>query len=145
MRLFRDHGPGALRFQHPDRNLQSPPTWIQNANGPVTSLWSAKDLQGGTMERVKWVEDQNTRFIRAQGIVGVGVTILTCIASFPAAASRPTRHAGLPAQQASSCPSVRSPTVSAICSCSGCTPLSRADLAIVEPDQTAVGDGDAVV
>src|ERR1700730_10457364 len=68
MRLFRDHGPGALRFQQPDRNLQSPPTWIQNANGPVTSIWSAKDLQGGTMERVKWVEDPNTRFIRAQGM-----------------------------------------------------------------------------
>ena len=27
------------------------------------------------MERVKWVEDPNTRFIRAQGIVGVGVSI----------------------------------------------------------------------
>jgi hypothetical protein len=26
---------------------------------------------------VKWVEDPNTRFIRAQGIVGVGVTIPT--------------------------------------------------------------------
>ncbi len=57
--------------------LQSPPTWVQNANGPVTSRWSAKDLQGGTMERVKWVEDPNTRFIRARGIVGVGVTIRT--------------------------------------------------------------------
>jgi hypothetical protein len=75
MRLFRDRGRGALRFQHPDWNLQSPPTWVQNANGPVTSLWSAKDLLGGTMERVKWIEDPNTRFIRAQGIVGVGVTI----------------------------------------------------------------------
>ncbi|HEY6764978.1 MAG TPA: hypothetical protein VI386_09405, partial [Candidatus Sulfotelmatobacter sp.] len=87
MRLFRDHGPGALRFQHPDRNLQSPPTWIQNANGPVTSLWSAKDLQGGTMERVKWVEDPNTRFIRAQGIVGVGVITRIFISLSPAAGS----------------------------------------------------------
>jgi hypothetical protein len=30
------------------------------------------------MERVKRIEDPNTRFIRAQGIVGVGVTIRTC-------------------------------------------------------------------
>src|SRR5208282_6943019 len=95
MRLFRDHGPGALRFQHPDRNLQSPPTWVQNANGPVTSLWSAKDLQGGTMERVKWVEDPNTRFIRAQGIVGVGVCTRTFIAWSVAAASPRTPAPGI--------------------------------------------------
>ena len=30
------------------------------------------------MERVKRVEDPNTRFIRAQGIVGVGVTTRMC-------------------------------------------------------------------
>src|SRR5271156_6509187 len=28
---------------------KSPPNRVQNANGAVTSLWSAKDLQGGTM------------------------------------------------------------------------------------------------
>ena len=78
MRLFGDYDPGALRLQHPNRNLQSPPTWVQNANSPVTPLWSAKDLQDGAMERVKRVEDPNTRFIRAQGIVGVGVSIRTC-------------------------------------------------------------------
>jgi hypothetical protein len=115
MRLFRDHGPGALRFQHPDRYLQSPPTWIQNANGPVTSLWSAKDLQGGTMERVKWVEDPNTRFIRAQGIVGVGVTIRTFIVSSPAAACQRMVLAGSPADPGSSCLSASSPVCSDDC------------------------------
>ena len=102
MRLFRDRGRGALRFQHPDWNLQSPPTWVQNANGPVTSLWSAKDLLGGTMERVKWIEDPNTRFIRAQGIVGVGVITRIFIFSFLAEASHPMEKAGSPADQGSS-------------------------------------------
>src|SRR6202023_4003432 len=94
MRLFRDHGSGALRFQHPDRNLQSPPTWVQNANGPVTSLRSAKDPQSCTMKRVKGVEDLNIRVVRAQGIVGVGVTIRTFIFLFLVAGLRLTATVG---------------------------------------------------
>ena len=31
------------------------------------------------MKRVKGVEDLNVRFVRAQGIVGVGVITLMCI------------------------------------------------------------------
>ena len=46
------------------------------------------------MERVKRVEDPNTRFIRAQGIVGVGVTTRIFIFSFLAAASRSTDGGG---------------------------------------------------
>ena len=38
------------------------------------------------MKRVKRVEDLNTRIARAQGIVGVGVTILMSTASCQAAA-----------------------------------------------------------
>ena len=97
MPLFRDHGSGALRFQHPDRNLQSPPTWVQNANGPVTSLRSAKDPQSCTMKRVKGVEDLNIRIVRAQGIVGVGVITRTFISLFRAAGSHLMVKAGSPA------------------------------------------------
>ena len=39
------------------------------------------------MQRVKWIENLNVSRFRTQGIVGAGVTIHTCIASFPLAAS----------------------------------------------------------
>jgi hypothetical protein len=73
VRSFGDHDLGGFLQQHPDRNFQSPPTWVHDTDRPISSLRSAKDLQGGTMKRVKGVEDLNIRIIRAQGIVGVGV------------------------------------------------------------------------
>ena len=69
MRLLRDLDLGALRGQHPDGNLQSPPGWIHDTDRPITPLRSAKDLEGSTMKRVEGVEDLN--MIRAPGIVGV--------------------------------------------------------------------------
>ena len=76
VRLLRDLDLGALRQQHPDGNLQSPPGWIHDTHRPIFALRSAKDLQGSTMKRMKGVEDLN--MIRAQGIVGVGAIIRTC-------------------------------------------------------------------
>jgi len=76
VRLLRDLDLGALRHQHPDGNLQSPPGWIHDTHRPIFALRSAKDLQGSTMKRMKGVEDLN--MIRAQGIVGVGAIIRTC-------------------------------------------------------------------
>jgi len=77
VRLLRDRDLGALRQQHPDGNLQSPPGWIHDTDRSIFALRSAKDLQGSTMKRMKGVEDLN--MIRAQGIVGVGTIIRTCI------------------------------------------------------------------
>jgi len=77
VRLLRDRDLGALRQQHPDGNLQSPPGWIHDTDRSIFALRSAKDLQGSTMKRMKGVEDLN--MIRAQGIVGVGTTIRTSI------------------------------------------------------------------
>ena len=76
VRLLRDLDLGALRQQHPDGNLQSPPGWVHDTNRPVSPLRSAKDLQASTTKRVKGVEDLN--MIRAQGIVGVGAITRTC-------------------------------------------------------------------
>jgi hypothetical protein len=73
VRVVRDLGLGALRQQHPDGNLQSPPGWIHDTDRPTVALWSAKDLQESTLKRMEGVEDLN--MIRAQGIVGVGATI----------------------------------------------------------------------
>ena len=72
---MRDRDFGALRQQHPDGNLQSPPGWTDDADRPISPLRSAKDPQGNTMKRVKGVEDLNICIIGAQGIVGVGATI----------------------------------------------------------------------
>ena len=79
MRSSRDPDPSALRQQHPDGNLQSPPGWVHDTDRPISSLRSAKDLDGSTMKRVEGVEDLNNRIICAQGIVGVGAIIRTCI------------------------------------------------------------------
>ena len=76
MRLLPYLDLGALRQQHPDGNLQSPPGWVHDTDRPIFALRSAKDLQGSTMQRMKGVEDPN--MIRAQGIVGVGAIIRTC-------------------------------------------------------------------
>ena len=77
VRLLRDFDLGALRQQHPDRNLQSPPGWVHDTDRPIFALRCAKDLQVSTMKRVKGVEDLNICIIGAQGIVDVGATIPT--------------------------------------------------------------------
>jgi hypothetical protein len=74
VRSSGDHELGAFPQKHPDRNLQSPPAWIDDTDRPISPLRSAKDPQGSAMKRVKGVEDLNVRAVRAQGIVGVGVT-----------------------------------------------------------------------
>jgi len=79
VRLLRDLDLGAFRQQHPDGNLQSPPGWVHDTDRPIFALRSAKDLQESTMKRVKGVENLNIGMIRAQGIVGVGAIIRTCI------------------------------------------------------------------
>ena len=78
VRSLRDRDLGTLRQQHPDRNLQSSPGWIDDTDRPISPLRSAKDPQGNTMKRVKGVEDLNICIIGAQGIVGVGAIIPTC-------------------------------------------------------------------
>ena len=75
---MRDRDLGTLRQQHPDGNLQSPPGSIRDTDRPISSLRSAKNLQGNTMKRVKGIEDLNICIIGAQGIVGVGAIIPMC-------------------------------------------------------------------
>ena len=78
VRSLGDRDLGTLRQQHPDGNLQSPPTCVHDADRPVSSLRPAKNPQGNAMKRVKGVEDLNICIIGAQGIVGVGAIIPTC-------------------------------------------------------------------
>ena len=78
MRLLRDLDLGALRQQHPDGNLQSPPGWVHDTDRPISPLRSAKDLEGNAMKRMEGVEDLNSRIICAQGIVRVGAITRMC-------------------------------------------------------------------
>jgi hypothetical protein len=77
VRLFGDFCVGALRRQHPDRNLQALPGRVNDADRPIAPLRSAKDLKRGAMQRVKGVEDLNICIIATQGILGVGAIIRT--------------------------------------------------------------------
>src|SRR6202035_2662228 len=95
MRSFGDHDLGAFPRQHPDWNFQSPAAWIHDTDCPISSLRSAKDPKSSTMKRVKGVEDLNIRIVRAQGIVGVGVSTRTFIVWSVAAASPRTPPPGI--------------------------------------------------
>jgi hypothetical protein len=77
VRLLRDLDLGALGRQHPDGNLQPPPSRVHDTDRPIFAFRSAKDLQGRTMKRMKGVEDLNIGTICAQGILSVGATIRT--------------------------------------------------------------------
>ena len=94
MRSFRDLHLGTIPRQHPDRNLQALPCWVNHTDRAISPLWSAKDLQSNTMEWMKGVEDLNIRIIRAQGILGVGVTTHISTASFPPAVWLSITHGG---------------------------------------------------
>jgi hypothetical protein len=83
MRSVRGLDLRAIRRQHPDRNLQSPSRWVHDRDRTISPLRSAEDLKGNAMEWMKGVEDLDVRIFRAQGILGVGVTTRTCIASCP--------------------------------------------------------------
>src|SRR5215469_806824 len=97
MRLFSDLNRGGFARQHPNRNLQTLPGCVNDADRPIAPLGSAEDLQRTATKRVKGVEDLNIRIIRAQGIVGVGAFIRTFTAWRRPAASPSIRHTGFAA------------------------------------------------
>jgi hypothetical protein len=94
MNPFTDHYPGGFRRQHPYGNLQPLPGPVNNRHRALSSLRSAKDPNGGTVERVERIEDLDFNVFCTQGTVGVGVCIPTFTVSFPPADSRLTTVAG---------------------------------------------------
>ena len=105
MNWFTDHYPGGFRRHHPYGNLQPLPGPVNDRHCAVSSLRSAKDLNGSTVERVERIEDLDLSVFCTQGIVGVGVTIPTSTVWLPLAASPWTTSAGFLAAIASSFPS----------------------------------------
>src|SRR6266581_2327318 len=84
----------AIRQQHPHRNFQASPRWVDDRDRAISPLWPADDLQGGAMERMEWVEDLDGCVFYAQGIVSADAFIPTFIVSFLPAVSPPITPAG---------------------------------------------------
>jgi len=76
MNPFTDHYSGGFRRQHPYGNLQPLPGTINDRHRALSSLRSAKDLNGSIVERVERIEDLDFSVFCTQGTVGVGVIIL---------------------------------------------------------------------
>ena len=75
----------AGRRQHPNRDLQSTSARLYDSDCTITGFRSADDPKSFAVQRVEGIENLNVNRFRTQGIVGVGVHILTCIAWFPPA------------------------------------------------------------
>jgi hypothetical protein len=95
---------GAIRQQHPHRNFQASPRWVDDRDRAISPLRPADHLKGGAMERVESVENLDGRVFYAQGIVSVDAIIPICIVSSRAAESHPMARGGFTVALASSCP-----------------------------------------
>jgi hypothetical protein len=86
---------GGFRRQHPYGNLQPLPGPVNNRHRALSSLWSAKDLNGSIVERVERIEDLDFRVFCTQGTVGVGVDTRTSTVSYPVGDCRLITRGGL--------------------------------------------------
>jgi hypothetical protein len=94
MNSLADLYPAAIGRQHPYGYFQPLPGLVDDRHRVISPPRLAKDLNGGTMERVERIEDMDLSVFHAQGIVGVGVCIPTFTVSFPPADSRWINVAG---------------------------------------------------
>ena len=84
----------AIRRQHPHRNFQASPRWVDDRYSAISPLRPADHLKDDAIKRMEWVEDLDGRVFGAQGIVSVDAFIRMSIVSFPPAASRPITPVG---------------------------------------------------
>jgi hypothetical protein len=75
----------AIRQQHPHRNFQASPRWVDDRYSAISPLRPTDHLKDDAIKRMEWVEDLDGRVFYAQGIVSVDASILICIVSFQAA------------------------------------------------------------
>lgn len=94
---------GAFRQQHPHRNLQPSPRWVDGRDRAVAALRLSDDLKGSAMERVERIKYLNVRSFGAQGIVSADAITRTSTAWFPPAVSQPTTNVGYTHAIRSSC------------------------------------------
>src|ERR1700751_3277805 len=94
----------AIRRQHPHRNFQASPRWVDDRYSAISPLRPADHLKRCSMERMEWIEDLDGRVFYAQGIVSVDASILISISSFPPAASPPITPDGFAPETNTSSP-----------------------------------------
>jgi|GEM_PF-3180470 len=94
MRLLAHCDFGGVGESHPHRNFQSLAYRIYHRDCTVSPFRSPRNSQAIAVQRMKRIENADVRGNCTQGIVGGCISIRTCIASCPAAASPPMAAAG---------------------------------------------------
>ena len=94
MNFIADLDRGAIRQQHPHRDLQPFSASIDDTDRAISPLGPAEDLKSRTIKRMERIENLDLGAFREQGIVGADVCILTFTASFPPAVSIQATRAG---------------------------------------------------
>jgi hypothetical protein len=115
VRFLGDSSRRAFWRQHPYRNLETLPNWIDNRDRTVAPFGTTNDLQNSAAKRMKRIVNLDVRIFRAQGIVSADVFIRTCMLSWPAAASPRMGNDGFLAGLASSCQCAFCPVCSDVC------------------------------
>jgi hypothetical protein len=83
MNFLADLDHGAIRQQHPHRDLQPFPASVDDRDRAISPLGPAEDFECRSIKWVERIEDLHLGAIRAQGIVGADVIIPTYTTSFP--------------------------------------------------------------
>jgi hypothetical protein len=94
----------AIRRQHPHRNFQASPRWVDVRYSAISPLRPADHLKDDAIKRMEWVEDLGGRVFYAQDIVSVDAFTRTFIVSFPRAASLPITPVGSTHEKTTSFP-----------------------------------------
>jgi hypothetical protein len=76
MNFIADLDRGAIRQQHPRRDLQPFSGSINNTDRAIFPLGPAEDLKSRTIKRMERIENLDLGAFRGQGIVGADVIIL---------------------------------------------------------------------
>ncbi len=95
----------AIRRQHPHRNFQASPRWVDDRYSAISPLRPADHLKDDAIKRMEWVEDLDGRVFGAQGIVSVDASIRMFIVLFLPAVSHPITLAGFAPETTTSFPS----------------------------------------
>jgi hypothetical protein len=102
MDFLVDLDQGAIRQQHPYRDLQTLSGPVNDGDRTVSPFRPAEDLKCRTIKRMERIENLDLGAFRAQGIVGVDVITHICIVWSQEAVLRPMAPAGSIANPASS-------------------------------------------
>jgi hypothetical protein len=103
MNFIADLDRGAIRQQHPRRDLQPFSGSINNTDRAISPLGPAEDLKSRTIKRMERIENLDLGAFREQGIVGADVHILIYIASCREVDRRRITPAGSAQDHASFC------------------------------------------